>query len=111
MAAHSSILAWRVLWTEEPGGLQSIDAQRVDMTEAIEHGRVHQAITPCFPVLQTLIITNLLSVSTGLPVLDIFPVESYNLWPFVSSLSLSMMLSGFTHIVACLSAPFLFLAE
>ena len=23
MATHSSILAWRVLWTEEPGGLQS----------------------------------------------------------------------------------------
>ena len=24
MATHSSILAWRILWTEEPGGLQSI---------------------------------------------------------------------------------------
>ena len=24
MAAHSRILAWRILWTEEPGGLQSI---------------------------------------------------------------------------------------
>ena len=23
MATHSSILAWRILWTEEPGGLQS----------------------------------------------------------------------------------------
>jgi len=29
MATHSSILAWRILWTEEPGGLQSIDPQRV----------------------------------------------------------------------------------
>ena len=29
MATHSSILAWRVLWTEEPGGLQSIGSQRV----------------------------------------------------------------------------------
>ena len=29
MAAHSSILAWRVPWTEEPGGLQSIESQRV----------------------------------------------------------------------------------
>ena len=27
MATHSSILAWRTLWTEEPGGLQSIGAQ------------------------------------------------------------------------------------
>ena len=29
MAAHSSILAWRVPWTEEPGGLQSMGLQRV----------------------------------------------------------------------------------
>ena len=26
---HSSILAWRIPWTEEPGGLQSLGAQRV----------------------------------------------------------------------------------
>ena len=24
MATHSSVLAWRILWTEEPGGLQSV---------------------------------------------------------------------------------------
>ena len=29
MATHSSILAWRIPWTEEPGGLQSIEMQRV----------------------------------------------------------------------------------
>ena len=29
MAAHSSILAWRVPWTDEPGGLQFIGSQRV----------------------------------------------------------------------------------
>ena len=29
MANHSSILAWRILWTEEPGGLQSMGSQRV----------------------------------------------------------------------------------
>ena len=29
MATHSSILAWRVPWTEEPGGLQSKGSQRV----------------------------------------------------------------------------------
>ena len=28
-ATHSSILAWRIPWTEEPGGLQSIGLQRV----------------------------------------------------------------------------------
>ena len=29
MATHSSILAWRIPWTEEPGGLQSIGSHRV----------------------------------------------------------------------------------
>ena len=29
MATHSSILSWRIPWTEEPGGLQSIESQRV----------------------------------------------------------------------------------
>ena len=29
MAAHSSILAWRIPWTEEPGGLESVGSQRV----------------------------------------------------------------------------------
>ena len=29
MAIHSSILAWRIPWTEDPGGLQSIGSQRV----------------------------------------------------------------------------------
>ena len=29
MATHSSVLAWRIPWTEEPGGLQSTGSQRV----------------------------------------------------------------------------------
>ena len=29
MATHSSILAWRIPWTQEPGGLQSMGLQRV----------------------------------------------------------------------------------
>ena len=29
MATHSSILAWEIPWTEEPGGLQSMVSQRV----------------------------------------------------------------------------------
>ena len=32
MATHSSILAWRIPWTEEPGGLQSTES---DMTERL----------------------------------------------------------------------------
>ena len=34
MATHSSILAWRIPWTEEPGGLQSMGSQR-DTTEQL----------------------------------------------------------------------------
>ena len=29
MATHSSILAWRIPWTEDPGGLQSNGSQRI----------------------------------------------------------------------------------
>ena len=32
ITAHSSILAWRSPWTEEPGGLQSMGLQESDMT-------------------------------------------------------------------------------
>ena len=31
-ATHSSVLAWRIPWTEEPGGLQSMGLQELDMT-------------------------------------------------------------------------------
>ena len=37
MATHSSILAWRISWTEEPGGLQSIDCKELDTAEVNEH--------------------------------------------------------------------------
>ena len=33
MATHSSVLAWEISWTEEPGGLQSIVLQRVSTTK------------------------------------------------------------------------------
>ena len=32
MATHSSILAWRIPWTEEPSGLQSMGSQELDTT-------------------------------------------------------------------------------
>ena len=35
MATHSSILAWRILWTEEPDRLQSMGLQESDMTEQL----------------------------------------------------------------------------
>ena len=36
MVTHSSILAWRIPWTEEPGGLQSMESQRVGYDLATE---------------------------------------------------------------------------
>ena len=38
MATHSSIPAWEIPWTEEPGGLQSLVLQKLDM---IEHTHRH----------------------------------------------------------------------
>ena len=35
MATHSSILAWRLPWTKDPGRLQSKGSQRVDTTEQL----------------------------------------------------------------------------
>ena len=33
MATHPSVHAWRIPWTEEPGGLQSMELRRVDTAE------------------------------------------------------------------------------
>ena len=37
MATHSSILAWRIPWTEEPGGLQSMGRKESDTTEQLHY--------------------------------------------------------------------------
>jgi len=41
VATHSSILAWEIPWTEEPGGLQSMGLQEVDTTERLNHHHHH----------------------------------------------------------------------
>ena len=41
MATHSSILAWKTSWTEEPGGLQSIGLQRVGRDSETEQVNMH----------------------------------------------------------------------
>ena len=35
MGPHTSTLAWKIPWTEEPGGLQSMGSQRVGITEQL----------------------------------------------------------------------------
>ena len=37
MTTHSSVLAWRIPWTEEPGGLQSMGLQRVGQDCVTKH--------------------------------------------------------------------------
>ena len=37
MATHSGILAWEIPWTEEPGGLQPMRLQELDMTQQLNH--------------------------------------------------------------------------
>ena len=41
MAAHSSTLAWKTPWMEEPGRLQSVGSQRVGHTRAISLSHYH----------------------------------------------------------------------
>ena len=48
MAAHSSILAWRIPWTEEPGRLQSMGSEELDTTERLNH---HHSISTVFIVI------------------------------------------------------------
>ena len=40
MATHSSILAWKIQWTEEPGELQSMGCKELDTTEQL-HSHFH----------------------------------------------------------------------
>ena len=39
LATHSIILAWRIPWTEEPGGLQSMGSQELDTAEQLSRAQ------------------------------------------------------------------------
>ena len=47
MATHSSILAQRIPWTEEPGGLQSMGSQELDATQRLNHHHCHEVFSIC----------------------------------------------------------------
>ena len=51
MAIHSSILAWRIPWTEEPGGLQSRGSQRVGHDLATKRSTADQGLS-CRPLFE-----------------------------------------------------------
>ena len=44
MATHSSVLAWKLPWTEEPSGLQSMECKEPDMIEPLS---THTPVCPC----------------------------------------------------------------
>ena len=44
VATHSGILAWEIPWTEEPGGLQSMGSQELDMTEQLNRNHHHHPL-------------------------------------------------------------------
>ena len=44
MATSSSILAWRIPWTEEPGGLQSMGLQRIGIDLVTKQHPIHFAL-------------------------------------------------------------------
>ena len=46
MATHFSMLAWRIPWTEKPGGLQFMGSKESDTTECVHTGEV-SVITGC----------------------------------------------------------------
>ena len=41
IATHSSILAWEIPWTEEPGRLQTVGPQELDTTKQLSHHYRH----------------------------------------------------------------------
>ena len=47
MAADSSILAWKIPWTEEPGHLQSMGSQRVGHNGATERVYIYVCVCVC----------------------------------------------------------------
>ena len=54
MAAHSSIRAWRIPWTEKPGRLQSTGSQEVRPAEVTENTCMHFRIISAFSMAQVI---------------------------------------------------------
>ena len=77
MATHSSVLAWRIPWTEKPGRLQFVGSKRVDTTEQLTHTHTHthtdlslRHSSPLFPLPLCLVSQTLVSsewLPSGLP--------------------------------------------
>ena len=76
MAAPSSILAWRIPWTEEPGGLQSMGSQESDTTKQLQfhfhfiYRSVYMSVSQFIcPLPFSPLVTSLFSTSDSISVL------------------------------------------
>ena len=66
MATHSSILAWRIPWTEEPGGLQSTGSKELDKTERLHSLTLRLfKLQPRSPSLSLAFVYSTTEVNTG----------------------------------------------
>ena len=77
MAIHSSILAQRISWTEKPGKLQSIGAQRVDMIEVIQYVVYSICACVCAKSLQLCLTVTLWAVACWTPLPMGFSRQEY----------------------------------
>ena len=57
MAVHSSILAWKIPWTEEPGGLQSMESQKSQAWLSMQHAHIHSSSWYLYKLTETCIHT------------------------------------------------------
>ena len=92
MATHSSILAWEIPWTEEPGGLQSMGWKESDKTQRLIH---HHHLLPHYSLThsQTFLCLNNFS-KWGLSLSFLF--LSYTFWNFIKQ--------DFYHIFSIVAA-------
>ena len=118
MAAHFSILAWEIPWTEEPGGLQSRGGKELDTTKRLNNSNknirssdhIHLILESLytftkfslFPHTQSLAITFRLSVSMSLTFFSRFHIRMVPLGTCLSLSGLfhSIMYSRSIHVVA-----------
>ena len=108
MATHSSTLAWRIPWREEPGRLQSMVSQRVghewatSLTHSVKgFGVVNKAEVDVFLELfcffyDPMDVGNLILCSSG------FSESSLNMWKFTGHILLKPGLENFEHYCASL---------
>ena len=90
MATHSNILAWKITWTEEPGGLQSMGLQRVG------HDWATSLSILC-------LIHNLTEFSWGI----IWAWHSHGIVSWLCSVSLPWKLVSFNHLSTLINCVFL----